>query len=131
MHRARRATVNPLFSKKTVHMAEKVIYDHADKLVDMLAGRIAEAGSVELRVSTLAFSTDIVCRHAIGTSLDLLSDWTRAAEWRRNIAALAFLTPYVKQFPWLIPLALQVPAAVLTRILPQLGRIVGMHRVRT
>lgn len=104
-------------------------YDHAHKLADVLLERSHLSGHVELRASSLAWSTDVVCSYALGFSLDLLGDWPRAVEWRKNISALASLTPYAKQFPWLIPLALQLPDWILNALLPQIARVVWIHRV--
>lgn len=91
-------------------------------------------GNVELRVNFLAMTTDTVAAHSLDGSnpqntLHLLKNEENAREWQRTIAALAFLTPLCKQFPWLIPIALEIPVGFWMTIAPSLGRVVRLNRV--
>jgi cytochrome P450 len=131
VHRKRRAAVSPFFSKTAVTSAEPMIYRKMDLLCQPLRDSLAIGGVVELRKSYLAMTTDTLCGHAFDKSLDLLDEDRKADEWKRTIRAVAILTPLIKQFTWIIPLALKLPLAPLRMVVPDLARIVALHRVGT
>ena len=87
-----------------------------------------------MRVNFLAMTTDLVAAHTLNGSnsqgtLRLLENEDDAKAWQQTIAALAFLTPLVKQAPWLIPLALKLSTGLWMTIAPTLGRVIKLHRV--
>ena len=90
---------------------------------------LANGGVVELRKTYLAMTTDTLAGHAFHKSLDLLKDDRKANEWMRTIHAVTILTPIIKQFTWIIPLALKLPLGPLRAIVPDLARIVALRRV--
>ena len=79
----------------------------------------------------LAMTTDTLCDHTFGETLGLLQEDKKADEWRRTIKAVAVLTPLIKQFTYIIPLALKLPLRPLQIVVPDLARIVALHRVGT
>lgn len=106
-----------------------MIYEKVDLLSQMLQRKLAKDEIVELRQTYLALTTDTLCGHAFDTSLSLLTDDQAATEWKRTIKAVTILTPLIKQFTWIIPLALKVPLAPLQFVVPDLARIVALRRV--
>lgn len=90
---------------------------------------LANNGVVELRKTYLAITTDTLCDHASQKSQGLLIEDRKAAEWKRTIKAVAILTPLIKQFTWIIPMALKLPLASLQLVVPDLARIVSLHHV--
>lgn len=98
-------------------------------LCDSLEKQITTNGSAEMRQNYLALTTDIVSDHAFGQSLKLLHAEQDAQDWKRTIKAIAILTPLVKQFTWIIPLALRLPLRPLQFVVPDLARIVALRRV--
>lgn len=101
--------------------------------VNLLSQRMDEAfakfGVLELRKTYLALTTDTLCGHTFDNSLDLLKNEQKAIEWKRTIKAVAILTPLIKQFTWIIPLALKIPLRPLRLVVPDLARIVALRRV--
>lgn len=80
-------------------------------------------------------TTDMIASHALHGSnlqntLHLLDDEVKATDWQRTIAALAMLTSLVRQAPWLITVALKLPVGFWMRVMPSLGRIVRLMKVR-
>jgi hypothetical protein len=87
-----------------------------------------------LRVNFLAMTTDMIAAHALDGSnpqktLHLLKDEEKAKDWQKTIAAVAVLTPIVKQAPWLITAALKLSTGFWMTIAPPLGRIVRLNQV--
>jgi hypothetical protein len=108
-----------------------VVHEKVELLGSCLQQQLSETGSAEIRANYLAMTTDTLCSHAFGHSMDLLGDEQRAKNWQRTIKAVAILTPLVKQFTWIIPIALKLPLGPLRLIVPDLARIVALHRVRS
>lgn len=106
-----------------------MIHEKVELLGLRLWQQLSENGSAEIRADYLAMTTDTLCSHAFGHSMDLLGDEQRSKNWQRTIKAIAILTPLVKQFTWIIPVALKLPLGPLRMILPDLARIVALHRV--
>jgi hypothetical protein len=76
----------------------------------------------------------MIAAHALhGTKpqqdLQVLDAEENGLDWQQTISALAFLTPIVKQAPWLIPAALKFPVGFWMSVCPTLGRIVRLNRV--
>ena len=105
-----------------------MIYDKADIFCKTLAAQL-EKGVVELRTNLLAFTTDVVCEQVFNESLDLLHDQQKAADWQSTIKALADSTPLVKQFTWILPIALKLPLGLVQVLDPKISRIVAFQMV--
>ena len=107
-----------------------MIHDKAELLCRGIRSQLLETGVAEMRVHYLAMTTDTLCSHAFAKPLNLLENERQAMEWQRTIKAIALLTPLVKQFTWIIPAALKLPLLPLQLVVPDLARIVVLHRVR-
>ena len=108
-----------------------MIHEKVERLGARLQQQLAKNGSAEMRANYLAMTTDALCCHAFGRSMDLLGDEVRSKNWQQTIKAIAMLTPLIKQFTWIIPVALKLPLAPLRLTVPGLARIVALHRVCT
>ena len=128
-HKKRRAAISPFFSKASVTDSESLIQSKADDLIASLDQQFCKHGYSEMRKNFLAFTTDVLCEHTFNESMDLLLDDRKATEWQSTIKAIAVLTPLIKQFVWIIPIALRIPARLLMYIVPVLGRIVALRKV--
>ncbi|KAI4159386.1 MAG: hypothetical protein LQ342_006642 [Letrouitia transgressa] len=133
LHHQRRAAIGTFFSKRAMTDVEPLIHANVKTLCDTIRRQQERDGHVELRVNFLAMTTDTIANHSLNGSnpqntISLLENEERAAEWKRTIAALAMLTPIVKQATWLIPVALKVPVAIWMMTIPSLGRIVRLNR---
>ncbi len=107
-----------------------MIYAKVNTLSRLLKEKAATGGILELRQTFLALTTDTLSRHTFDRPSDLLSNEQAAAEWLRTVKSIAGLTPLVKQYTWIIPLALKSPLAPLRAIVPDLARIVALRLVR-
>ncbi|KAL8765571.1 MAG: hypothetical protein Q9209_007402 [Squamulea sp. 1 TL-2023] len=127
VHRRRRAAIGPFFSKATVATSESMIYDKANILSQLLRKKMTTDGVVELRQTFLALTTDTLSHHAFDQPSNLLSNEQAAVDWMRTVKAIAYLTPLIKQFTWIIPLALKIPLTPLRAVVPDLARIVALR----
>jgi hypothetical protein len=118
-----------MFSKRAVNNAESMIQQKVDLLCERLQKQLANCGIAELRRNYLALTTDTLSCYAFEESLDLLNNEQGAFDWQRTIKAVAILTPLARQFTWIIPLALKLPILPLKLAVPDLARIVMLHRV--
>ena len=100
-------------------------------LSQLLERKLASQEIVELRQTYLAFTTDTVARYAFGRSLHLLEDEQAALEWKETVLAVATSTPLIKQFNWMIWLALKTPILLLRIMVPKLARVMSCRMVRT
>ena len=128
-HRKRRAAISPFFSRNTISTVESMIHDKMESLCVRLAEQLANGGVAEMRKNYLALTTDTLCGHAFDRSLNLLASDQAAINWQKTIKAITLLTPLVKQFTWIIPVALKLPLRPLQMIQPDLARINALHRV--
>ncbi|KAE8149088.1 cytochrome P450 [Aspergillus avenaceus] len=129
VHRKRRSAIGPLFSKSAVTAVESKIQQKVRTLCDTLCSHIAHHGWAELRLNFLAYATDNVCEHSFtNLRLDLLTSNRRARQWRDSIHAIAILTPWIKQFTWVLPLALKLPLSPLYALVPVIARVVKLRR---
>ena len=106
-----------------------MIYEKMRQLCWRLKQDLADGGVVELRKMFLAITTDTLCSHAFQKSQGLIEEDQKAYEWKRTIKAVAILTPLIKQFTWITPMALKLPLGSLRLVAPDLARIAALHRV--
>jgi hypothetical protein len=130
LHRRRRSAISSFFSKKYVAAFEASIYHNIQLMLGNVARQTAEDGVAEMRTNYLAFTTDTVTGLCFRRPLGLLEDNEQAVAWRETTAAVASLTPLVKQFRWIVPIALRIPMFVLEALVPSLSRIVKLRHVR-
>lgn len=113
-------------SKRLITAKESVIHEKAQRLCEALQTQFEHEGTVEFRVNYLAFASDVIFTFSYNGSLDLLGHPQKAQEWRNTIGAISGLTPLIKQFPWLIPLARRLarrlPLTLWQFVLPDLAR---------
>jgi hypothetical protein len=94
--------------------------------------RLVDGKEVNIRIPLLALGTDVFCAHTLGErgSMDLLRDWDQAVEWRQGIIALLYWTPIVRQFPWIIPYAVELPVNVINIFSKKPGLVVSVFQVK-
>jgi len=78
----------------------------------------------------IGYTTDSLCNFVFGKSFGYQTNREKNQEWRNTMGAVPQVTPFIKQFPWVIGLAFKLPQSLLRLVLPDLSRLVGLHRVR-
>ncbi|KAG9243560.1 cytochrome P450 [Calycina marina] len=126
-HRKRRAAIGPFFSKARVTALVPLIWDKTERLCGSLQRQLSESGNAELLVNYLAAAIDTLSTHALDKSLDLLHSDQKAMDWHVTTNTIALLTPLVKQYSFLIPMALGIHLPFLQLVWPSLARIVALN----
>ncbi|KAF2437240.1 hypothetical protein P171DRAFT_492339 [Karstenula rhodostoma CBS 690.94] len=130
VHRKRRASMSPLFSKAAVSSMTATIYSKVELMLQNVHQQIQRQGFAELHLNWLAMNLDSLADSflGIGNGTDLLKDEQKARAWAGTVDAVATSTPFAKQFTWFIPLASRLPMWVLKILTPEVSRLVKLRR---
>jgi hypothetical protein len=118
-----------LLSVRAITEGTPLIQEEVQALSDSFQRSFEKGEVVDLRVRCLAFTTDTITRYALGESKGLQKDDAAAQDWSQTIRAVARITPFVKQFPWIIDVAIRAPVPLVRLVLPQLSRLLDFHHV--
>ena len=131
LHRRRRGAISGYFSRQAIYQSQEIIHEKAELLCNLFDATHTSGESMNIRVALLAFSTDVYCAHALGETgeMQLLENWDEAVRWRESIVALLHWTPLVKQFPWIIPYAIELPLWVINCFSNELALVVEIYQV--
>ena len=124
----RRAAISSYFSKTRIEALEPFLRKRVELLCESLR-RQAQDGPVEVLTLFLAFAEDTVCSYAFDYSMDLLEDSQRGKEWRTMISDSGDVIPFIKQFPWIIPVVKRVPLRVLNAAAPKVAGLLTLQAV--
>ena len=106
-----------------------MIYHQAELLCRNLEQAFDTGEILRTYTTYVALTTDAVCQYIFGKSLGYLVDRSAAYEWSRTTSALPRVTPLIKQFPWVVALALRTPSVILHTIVPHLAQVIDLHKV--
>jgi cytochrome P450 len=129
LHRKRRTATSMFFSKRSIKASESIIHTHLERLCEYFRENRKEV--VNLRVRFLAFTSDVLCDWAFGQSFDMQLDDASANEFDATLSAVATVAPFVKQFPWVIKYAFNVPLQIVRVLAPPLAKVLVMKHVRS
>jgi hypothetical protein len=83
----------------------------------------------------LAFSTDTVSEYAFAKSAGLQETVSeeggmgKVEDWAETLRTVGAVFPLLRQFPWMIKVALKVPVVVFRVLVPVLSRFLLLHKV--
>ncbi|KAL9611916.1 MAG: hypothetical protein Q9167_003469 [Letrouitia subvulpina] len=100
------------------------------KRVELLCGSLrsqSRKGPIDAHALFLAFANDTACAYAFDYSMNLLEEPERALDWKMTIKAIASLTPFIKQFPWIIPIVKRVPGWLRRLLSPKMERLLSLQ----
>ena len=129
LHRRRRAPLLNFFSKSAIEAAQEGIYSRANKLANVLSRQINAKGYADVRSAYLAFATDVITQHCFRSDLCLLDDDSQAEEYLATFHSIALLTPIAKQFSWLLPRVMKLPAWIGERLSPRMALVFRLFQV--
>lgn len=128
-HRKRRAANSILFTTKTVSAAQAPIYTHVEALCEELSKAHRSSQVVRLQLPLLAFTTDLLTKWVLGSALGCQTDAALAERWEATTQYLPVVTPLMKQFPWMILVALKLPMSLVHLLAPSMAALASLHRV--
>ncbi|UKZ80114.1 hypothetical protein TrVFT333_007879 [Trichoderma virens FT-333] len=128
IHRKRRVANAPLFSKRAIISdGQNLIQQHVKELIGIFEEHFTEGKPIQLDTVLLAFTTDTLYHYAFDRESGLMSDPKAARSWRNAMVSVAAATPFIKQFPWILRIVRAFPHAVLSYLLPDVSRLLGVH----
>lgn len=128
IHRAQRAVMNPLFSRKMALQLEGIIHDKADKICQLMQQGIDKGVPVDLHHAFRALSVDVISEYAFDKSQDLLEQDDLGAGFFRMIRGLVPNVYVFQQFPTLRVLAMKTPLWLQPYLSDGLGCVVQFQR---
>ena len=129
MHRRRRVPVSSYFSKNSVTEMQNRIWERAGHMCDVFQKHYQTNRVVNGRATFLGWSNDTLRSCAFGECLNLLDDPQRAMAFDRVFKAFARFYPILKQFEWIIPVALELPIGPFWYIYTPLATLLTVHVV--
>ena len=131
VHRPRKATLAPFFSRRNVAAHQAVLRTQADHLADLLQQNLATGVVVRMDVVYLAFALDIITEMVMGFSENVLQDPDKALAWKHSMDSLFEAFPITVNFAWLEGLLAILPLAVMDRLSPAFALVLRLHeRIR-
>lgn len=127
VHRKRRAANSRFFSVDNVDRAEPIIVQHVERFSARL--REGAATTWELRVQFMALKLDIFYDFAFADSLKLQQDPKAALAWDGTMEAIAVCAPWVKMFPWILPIAVKLNPTLVHAVWPAVARVLRLNHV--
>ncbi|KAL7905486.1 cytochrome P450 [Trichoderma velutinum] len=129
IHRKRRAANAPMFSKRAIASdGQLLIRQHVKELANIFGKSLADGQPINLDTVLLAFTTDTLYHYAFDKDAGFMHDPIAAQSWKNAMISVATATPFIKQFPWIIKIITALPHALLSYMLPDLSRLLGVHR---
>ncbi|KAH7320866.1 putative flavonoid 3-hydroxylase [Stachybotrys elegans] len=131
VHRIRRGPVATFYSKVAVDRAESLIYTNARRLGHTIERHISQDGFAEMRLATLAFSTDTLFAYSFDDKLawNLLDNDKRAKDWSDTLHAVSEHIPIMRNFPWMMTFAKWSPPWLLQAASPALARMTTLREM--
>lgn len=129
VHRKRRASISPLFSKAAAAASADTIYKNVAVMLRNIHGQIKRQGFAETYLNWLAMNCDSLTDCFLSRGMHLLQDENKTQAWVETINAVATGTPFSKQFTWFIPLASKLPMWLLERLTPEVSRLLKVRKV--
>ena len=119
LHRIRRATLSPFFSKASVQQLEPVVQLMVDKLMSRLE-KLQESGAILNLIDVFsALTGDVIGQYAFAKPLGLLDGPEFAPQWHRAILDLSENGHMLKHFTWMEPLLRSMPLWLVRMMNPQ------------
>lgn len=129
VHRKRKLAMSPFFSKRSIQSAEPLLLTQAEKLCRSLHASFLKQEVVPLHTRFLGFTTDSVSQFGFNRNDGMQDDADKVEDWAETLRMVGYVFPLLRQFPWLIKVALKVPLAVLEVVVPVLSRFMKLHIV--
>ncbi|KAG9242947.1 cytochrome P450 [Calycina marina] len=127
MHRKRKAACSVFFSDSNIVKAEPMLRRH----VENFSNRLKEGGSAavwKLRVNFIALKLDIFSNFAFGSPLGLQEDPKEANGWDDTMEVFGVVGPWLKMFPWILPIAVNFNPTLVNTVWPAIGRILFLRQ---
>lgn len=129
LHRARRAPLNHLFSKRSVVQLSPAITKHVEKLCERIAEFRGSNRPLSLRYAYSAVALDVVTDYAFAQPYGALDDPAFGRQWADAVHGMTKLTYMNMYFPWMPTLLKKMPPWVVKLTNPPLLKVIEFQLV--
>ncbi|KAF2815342.1 putative flavonoid 3-hydroxylase [Mytilinidion resinicola] len=126
-HRARKAPLAAYFSKRVYRTAEPIFQSQIEDFSDRLRNRQISGKVTDVRVDFLSTATEIVSRYAFGHPIGLHDSPHEAVDWLLTVKAIAAVSPFFKQFPYVAEWLLPCPEWLVKVLYPVFAPSIRLH----
>ncbi|KJZ68590.1 Trichodiene oxygenase [Hirsutella minnesotensis 3608] len=125
-HRARRAYLNPYFSKRSIAAMEPLMYERLDRLCQHLEGSMEEGGKVVgLDSAFSALTADIITKRFYGEHFDYLGVPDHKIVVTDAFIGITRIFNFARFFPTLVSVFKKLPIPLIRLILPPVAELLG------
>ncbi|PYI03256.1 cytochrome P450 [Aspergillus sclerotiicarbonarius CBS 121057] len=118
LHKIRRETLAPFFSKRNVLSLEGLISAKVEQLCQLVRKHAVDKTVMNLSDAFFAFSNDVVVNFLFTHQVNVLADEEQAATLQRNSKELLMGINLNKQFPWVPDFLEALPLAISKPLMP-------------
>ncbi|BCR99312.1 cytochrome P450 [Aspergillus luchuensis] len=118
LHKVRRESLAPFFSKRNILHMEGLISDKVDQLKRLISTHVAEDTPVNLSDAFFAFSNDVVNNFLFAHRTDVLASEPKAAILRHNSKELLMGININKHFPQIPDFLVSLPVSISRPMMP-------------
>lgn len=129
LHRLRRSTVDPYFSKRNVLKLESVIDTKVTRLCEVIGKYYAKGQPMNLTNALLAATMDTITEYSFGDCNNLLDSEQLSDKWRETITSVMKNTALVNHYGWLPPFVESLPRKVSELIAADMSMMVDYKAV--
>ena len=129
LHRIRRSGLNSFFSKKVVLELEDIVHEKVEKLSKLVFRALQSGHAVDMHHGLRAVSIDVVTDYAFGKGYDLLDQPDLGLKFFTLVHKIGPAAWVFRQWPWLKPITMIIPKAVVRVLNEPIGQVRDMQTV--
>ena len=129
LHRMRRASIDPFFSKRSVTALESLMKNKTERLSDRVEEHRQNGQPVNLTCAYLAYGTDVITDYAFNDDYRLLDLPDFNVKWKDEILCLMRSLALISHFPWLPRLLERLPTWLSSALSPDVSTLLSYKDV--
>jgi cytochrome P450 len=129
LHRSRRNSLNPFFSRQKIEDYQPVIRGHVEKLCTVIKQYRDEGKVLAVDRMWTALTTDVISNYAFGKEMGHIVSPGFKDSFIESTVLLTQAMLAGVHFPWLMPLLDKIPANITKKLQPDLQVAIGFKDV--
>nr|POE87787.1 trichodiene oxygenase [Quercus suber] len=127
LHRARRAAINPFFSKRAITQLENGIRERVERLVARLHTDYAGTDRVvDIGAAFTAVTFDVISEYCFDDCYNVLDEPDFGPRWKALMGGLFEAVPVTKQFPIVARIMAALPSWLVQKLMPDMEVFMGL-----
>ncbi|KAH8704344.1 putative flavonoid 3-hydroxylase [Phaeosphaeriaceae sp. PMI808] len=127
VHRGRKAPLAAYFSRRVYRTAEPILRDQIDSFCDRFSNAFRQGQVRDVRIDYLSTATEIVSLYAFGHPIGLHDSAEEAHDWLLTVKAIAAVSPFFKQYPYVAQWLLPCPEWLVKIVYPVFAPSIRLH----